>query len=163
MLDDHEIDRSGTAHGQLKIARRILDADELVRMTDLRPRFEKEIALKGDSRGNKNRVFLFSIDGMLDGNRIIGALFAGECLLVQDWSLERAARTAREGLADTVRLVREEFESRTAVKPASVLEQGIATEAGGRKAGTNGGDPLKTDPKLKAMLAHLIGGLPWKW
>jgi hypothetical protein len=58
--------------------RPVLNMDQLVEMTDLRPRLEKEMKLPGDARGSRNRIYFFSIDGTLRGNRFTGCLFAGE-------------------------------------------------------------------------------------
>lgn len=163
MPPDHEIDESGTAHGQLATRRRILTADELCRLKDARPRFEKEIRLPGDSRGTTNTVFMFSIDGMLDGEAVIGALFAGECMLVQARSLKMAERIAKEGLQDTARFALAEYEDRTRlVQPATAAEQGLTIEGGGRKAASEDPELLRSDPLMKKILASEIGGIKWK-
>jgi hypothetical protein len=52
--------------------RPVLNMDQLVEMTDLRPRLEKEVKLPGDARGSRNRIYFFSIDGTLRGNRFNG-------------------------------------------------------------------------------------------
>lgn len=165
-MADHEIDLSGTAHGQFKIARRILNMDELVRMQSTQPRFEKDIKMPGDSRGAANTVFLFSIDGVLDGKKIEGALFAGEAMLVQARTLKKAERIAREGLADTRKLAFEEHEDRLAViTPDGVIQAGATIEASGKRGQLSASeDPelLKSDPLMKKTLAHVIGKLPWK-
>src|SRR5689334_14386059 len=62
--------------------RRVLNMDELAELKDVRPRLEKEFRLPGDSRA-RSKVYMFSIDGTLRGERITGCLFAGECILVQ--------------------------------------------------------------------------------
>lgn len=159
----HEIDLSGTAHGQLATARRILTMDELVEMTGLVPTFEKEMKLPGDSRGVANTVFLFSVSGMLKGQVIKGALLAGECMMVQARTRMQAERICKEGLRDTVGFAHEEFDNRSVIELPQGVGEGLSIETGGREV-RPGGDPdlLKSDPLMKSMLAHLIGKMPWK-
>lgn len=160
----HEIDLSGTAHGQLATARRILTMDELVEMNETTPRFEKEIKLPGDSRGATNTVFLFSVDGMLKGQPVKGALLAGECMMVQARTLKAAERICKEGLRDTIGFAHEEFDNRSLIElPESAANEGVSVEVGGRRV-RPGDDPelLRSDPTMKKMLAHMIGKLPWK-
>lgn len=161
-MTEHEIDYSGTAHGQLATARRILRMDELAAMKDVKPRFEKEIKLPGDSRGATNTVFLFSLDGMLEGQPVVGALLAGECMLVQARSLKMAERIAKEGVGDTVRFAIEQSEQENSVLDLSEMNRGISVEGGGRKAANEDGELLKSDPLMKSILAAEIGKLPWK-
>lgn len=161
-MTEHEIDYSGTAHGQLATARRILRMDELAAMKDVKPRFEKEIKLPGDSRGETNTVFLFSLDGMLEGQPVVGALLAGECMLVQARSLKMAERIAKEGVGDTVRFAIEQSEQANSVLDLSEMNRGISVEGGGRKAANEDGELLQSDPLLKSILAAEIGKLPWK-
>lgn len=162
MPPDHEIDTTGTAHGQLATARRILTADELCMLRDARPRFEKQIVLPGDSR-KRNTVWMFSIDGMLDGEAVIGALFAGECMLVQARTQHMAERIAKEGLKDTASFALAEFEGRTRmVQPVTATQQGLTIEGGGRKAASEDPDLLRTDPVMRKVLAAEIGGIKWK-
>lgn len=158
---DHEIDESGTAHGQLATARRILSADELCRLKDARPRFEKEVSLPGNSRKDST-VWMFSIDGMLDGEAVIGALFAGECMLVQARTLHMAERICKEGLRDTASFALAEYEDRTRlVQPVTATSQGLTIEGGGRKAASEDPDLLRTDPVMKKILAAEIGKIKW--
>lgn len=137
--------------------------DDLVDMKDLRPRLEKELRLPGDSRGNGNKVYFFSIDGTLRGNHLTHCLFAGECIMVQAKNFERALKLAKDGLHDTMELAREYFdEVNRSVLVASPLDHThMQVDVGGRRAGPDG-QPLKGDPKLRAMIEHIIGGKPWK-
>ena len=162
MTEPDDIDYSGTAHGQLATARRILKMDELVQMKDVKARFEKEIRLPGDSRGATNTVFLFSLDGMLEGQPVVGALLAGECMLVQARSLKMAERICQEGLRDTINFAKEQSEQANSVLDLSATNRGISVEGGGRKAANEDGELLQSDPVLKSILATEIGKLPWK-
>ena len=161
-MTEPEIDYSGTAHGQLATARRILKMDELVQMKDVKVRFEKEIRLPGDSRDATNTVFLFSLDGMLEGQPIVGALLAGECMLVQARSLKMAERICQEGMRDTIRLAIEQYEQANSVLDLSQANRGITIEGGGRKAASEDPELLRSDPVMKSILATEIGKLPWK-
>lgn len=160
---DHEIDLSGTAHGQFEVARRILHADELCRMKDLQPQFEKEMKLPGDSRGPTNTVFMFSVNGLLDGKPVRGALFAGEAMLVQARTLKQAERIAREGLRDTARFAVMELEQRPVIE--RVQNAGLAIEAAGQRGSVRASEDealLRTDQVMKKILATEIGKLPWR-
>lgn len=142
--------------------RRVLTMDELAELKDVRPRVEKDFKLPGDSRRG-NRVWLFSIDGTLRGERLNGCLFAGECIVVQATSFDKAFRLAKDGLNDTVELALTYWrEDQGRLVYASPME-GIQVEVGGGRAhATPGQADLATDPKLKAMIQHMIGGKPWK-
>lgn len=152
------VDPDGEKARDLTVAalarRKVLNADELYRLQNARPRLEKEFRLPGA----EGTIFMFSIDGMLDGTAMIGCLFAGECMMVQAGSFESANAIAKRGLADTIELLREEYEHRSNVIPVS--NDGILTEIAGKKA--REGHELHTDPKMKAMMAHIIGGEEWK-
>lgn len=141
-----------------------LRMDQLAEMTDLRPRLEKEMKLPGDARGSKNRIYFFTVDGTLRGNRFTGCLMAGECMMVQAESFEKANRIAKDGLNDTPQIARDYFDAlQQSIVVASPLDVShMNVDIGGRHAGHVPGQPdLATDPKLKAMLSHLMGGKPW--
>jgi hypothetical protein len=143
--------------------RRVLNMDELAGLKDQRPRFEKELRLPGDKRGTKNRIYFFSIDGTLDGQHIIGCLFAGECIMVQtEKGFDNALKIAKDGLAETIELAYTYWkESQGAL--LTPIDAGIKIEVGGGRAASMPKQPdLATDPKLKAMLHHIIGGKPWR-
>lgn len=147
--------------------RPVLNMDQLAEMTDLRPRIETPggIKLPGDSRGNKNRIWFFSVDGTLRGNRFTGCLMAGECIMVQAPSFETAFKIAADGLNDTPQLAREFLEeSARSVVVASPYDQShMMVDVGGRKRHDMPAQPdLATDPKLRAMIAHIIGGKRWR-
>jgi hypothetical protein len=147
------------ARAEIVNGRRILNADELYELKNARPRLENVVSLPGDSR-SASRVYYFSIDGVLRGEAVGGCLFAGECMIVQERTEPRAVRLAKEGLAETIRLLREEYERSASVLDLDPINAGLASDVAGRKA-KPGGD-LRTDQKLKAMIAHIIGGEPWK-
>jgi len=146
--------------------RPVLTMDQLAEMVDVRPRLEKEMRLPGDARGARNRIYFFSIDGTIRGNRFTGCLFAGECVMVQsDRGFEHALRIAKDGLNDTVELAKEYWtELQKSVVVVSPLDAShLNVDVGGRRAGATPGQPdLATDPKLKRMLEHLIGKKPWR-
>lgn len=146
--------------------RPVLRMDELAEMTDLRPRLEKgDIKLPNDARGNKNRIFFFSVDGTLRGNRFTGCLLGGECIMVQAENFEKAFAIAKDGLADTPQIARDYFDELTqSLVVTSPLEaSNFNIDVGGGRSGA-AVDPrgdLATDPKLKDMIKHLIGKTPW--
>lgn len=144
--------------------RPVLSMDQLAEMVDVRPRLEKEMKLPGDARGSRNRVYFFSIDGTIRGNRFTGCLFAGECIMVQsERGFEHALRVAQDGLNDTVEIAREYFdELERSIVVASPVDASLQVDVGGRRAGDVPKQPdLESDPKLKAMIAHIIGRKPW--
>ncbi len=146
--------------------RPVLSMDQLAEMVDVRPRLEKELKLPGDSRGSRNRIYFFSIDGTIRGNRFKGCLFAGECIMVQsDRGFEHALKLAKDGLNDTVDIAKEYWtELQSSLVVASPMDAShMQVDVGGRRAAGVPQQPdLATDPKLKAMIAHLIGRKPWR-
>jgi hypothetical protein len=146
--------------------RPVLTMDQLVEMKDLRPRLEKEMRLPGDTRGARNRIYFFSIDGRLRGNFLKGCLFAGECIMVQsDRGFEHALKQAKDGLNDTMEIARDYFDelARSIVVASPMDTSLMQVDVGGRRAGSVPGRPaLESDPKLKSMIEHLIGGKPWR-
>jgi hypothetical protein len=146
--------------------RAVLNMDQLAEMTDVRPRLEKEIKLPGDARGSRNRIYFFSIDGTARGNRFTGCLFAGECIMVQSHrGFEHALKIAKDGLNDSIEIAKDYFdELNKSVVVASPLEAShLNVEVGGRRRHNVPKQPdLASDPKLKAMIEHIVGGKPWK-
>ncbi len=142
----------------------VLRMDDLVEMRDLRPRLEKEIRLPGDSRGARNKVYFFSIDGTLRGNRLTHCLMAGSCMMIQAPSFEQANKLAKDGLQDTIDIAKQFFEelARSLVVASPYDVSHLTVDVGGHKAGQQAPD-LATDPKLKAMLLHKLGGKTWRW
>lgn len=141
--------------------RPVLTMDQLAELKDERPRAEKEFKLPGDSR-QKNRIYFFSIDGTLNGTRLSGCLFAGECIMVQATSFEKAYKLARDGLRETVELALEYWKAdQGRLVYASPMDAVQVEVGGGRNASTPGQPELGTDPKLKRMIEHVIGKKPW--
>lgn len=145
--------------------RPVLSMDQLVEMKDLRPRLEKEIKLPADPNA-KNRIYFFSVDGTLRGTRFTGCLMAGECIMVQSHTgFQHALNQAKDGLAQTMELAREYFEemNRSVVVASPLDVSHMNVNVGGRRGHNVPGQPdLATDPKLKAMIRHVIGGKEWK-
>jgi hypothetical protein len=135
--------------------------DELARLKDVRPRIEKEIQLPGV----KDRVYMFSIDGSLDGARVTGCLYAGSCAMVHAGSFEDAFKLAREAIAHTVTLAERYFEEShrlVMVEDRPLAPENLAIESGGRKGMHEPRRPaLLTDPKLMAMMRAKMEGKPW--
>jgi hypothetical protein len=113
--------------------RRVLTMDELAELKDQRPRARRRSCkLPGDKRGRRTASTSSRSTGRCDGNR----LTAASSLASASWSRPRRAST---------------------------IDAGIKIEVGGGRAGSVPKQPdLATDPKLKAMLQHVIGGKPWQ-
>jgi hypothetical protein len=141
----------------------VLSADDLAKLRDARPRLEKEFRLPGDSR-QRNKIFMFSIDGWLNGERLTGCLFAGECILVQAPDFEKALKLAKDGLASTCELLFDAFQAAQSMVVVAEDPSKVKVDIGGRRAAAlRQADALETDPKLKAMIRHQLGGEPWKY
>lgn len=139
---------------ELVARRELLDADQLASLIAPRAHFEQEFARFG--------AYFFTVDGVLMGRKVVGAMFAGEVILVYADNFLQAQDLANRGLRETVRLLHEEYLTREF--RLSPMEQGMAQDAAGRRGrSSEPGRELSGNPKLKAMLAHVIGGLPWKW
>lgn len=141
----------------LRLHRKILKADEVVAMKQLRVRLEQQFP--------KLNAFFFTIDGVLEGKPVRGALLAGECMLVFASSESQARKIATEGMQTTLELLYQEFEDRRSAEIRnSILNAGIhGPDAGGRR-GTPGAPVIQhpTMKKLARIIAHVIGGEPWK-
>ena len=139
---------------QLARQRRILNADELAAL--ISPRARHEVSY------DKFGAHFFTIDGVLNGKKIQGAMFAGEAMLVFAVGPQSAQELANSGLRRTIELLHEEMETRNS--RLSPVEAGIVQDIAGRRGqGSKPGQELAKLPKLKAMMAHRIAGLPWKW
>ena len=141
---------------ELAQRRQILNADQLASLVAPRAHFECDFA--------KFRAYFFTIDGVLNGRKITGAMFAGECILIFAENFLKAQELANSGLRATVELLHKEYDTRS-LRGAdlSPVEQGLAHEVAGRRSGVSEGPPLQKNPKLQHMIEHLIGGKPWRW
>lgn len=145
--------KSNVVQLELAKTRKVLTADELAVLVNPRPRLELHMSALG--------AFLFSIDGVLVGKKVRGCLFAGECMLVYGETEEKARKLAQDGLFDTIALLHEEYQTRDQRLNQDVYD-GLQVDGGGRKGGRQEREP-QVAPKLKAMMAHILAGKPWKW
>lgn len=140
------------------VKRRVLTGEDLMRLKEARPRFEKDIRLPSDSRG-RNKVWMFSIDGELEGNVVRGALLECEdgpgCMLVQARDFASAFALTKDGMRSTIELL----QGRTPLVTVAANAD-LTVETGGARSRPFG--ELRSDPKLKDMIGHVIGGKPWK-
>lgn len=143
-------------NAELKNTRMILNADQLASLVSPRARLEQ--------RFEKLNAYFFTIDGVLNGKKVQGALFAGECMLVFAVGERAAQEQANAGLRATVELVHEEFNTRNQreLEEAGLTSKGVEIEAGGRKGGSPERPP-QVSPKLNAIMQHIIGGMPFKY
>lgn len=108
--------------------RRILTLQELCDVKQPAPHFEQffpEIS-----------AYFYSIDGMLDGERLTGAMLAGHCILVFAMSREIASEIAIGGLLDTINFSNDYANSDDAfldAQAAQAANSGILTSTGGRR------------------------------
>ena len=143
--DDLAVERQGE--------RRALSANDLYELVNPRPRFERQFTMRDAVREHRYG-FLFSIDGTLRGEAITGALFADEAMLVLAPDFASALKRARDGVRETQLLLLQEVltrESREEVNPLSI-------DTGGRRVnGSEPGQELSTDPKLRRMIEEAAG------
>lgn len=129
--------------------RKNLSMDELGELKDRGVSFEKHL--------HRFQLWVFGINGWLNGSYIKGALFAGSCIVVQAPTFEVALRLAREGLESTLDFAMEWFR----LQPNENTLAAPVAEAFGRRGG-DPNRPLQIDPKLDAMLRHRLGGERWR-
>lgn len=130
-------------------SRPILNADALASMISPRAHFEIEFS--------NLHCYFFTVDGMLHGKKIIGALFAGEPMLIRAANYAQAQELANQGLRYTIELLHKEYSTRPF--RLSPIAEGLAQDAAGRRG--RAGDQLRKIPKMRAFLEHIIGGKPW--
>ncbi len=138
---------------ELAKTRKVLTADELATIANPRPRLEMHMPAL--------MAFLFSIDGVLNGKKVQGCLFAGECMLVYGATEAQARDTAQHGLFDTINLLHEEYQTREQRLNPEVYD-GLQVDGGGSKGGRMERPP-QVSPKLNAIMQHILQGKPWKW
>jgi hypothetical protein len=143
-------------NAELAARRKILHADELAALVAPRAVLESEFP--------NLHAYFFTIAGMLNGRKISGAMWGGECILVFAPNFSQAQELANQGLRATVELLFKEYDTRQ-LRGADLtpVEQGLMHEVAGRRGKTGEGPPLQKNPKLKHMIEHLIGGKPWTW
>lgn len=154
-------EKVGAAMAELAQRRKILDADELASLISPRAHFELAFERLADASGTI--PFLFSIDGILDGHRQQGMMFAGQCILVYASGYAQAQDLANRGLRSTIELLHEEYQTRH-TRAQTELAEGTGILGAGRKAGA---DPqrekfLHENRFLVDWMAHKLGGEPWK-
>lgn len=126
--------------------RPILDSDKLASLVSPRARLEFDL--------DAVDAFVFTVDGVLQGKKVVGALLAGECILVRAKSAREAQELANAGLRDTIKLLHEEYATRDHRGNAELL----SVEAGGRRNRPSPGEPLAHMPKLQEMLRNAFKG-----
>lgn len=130
--------------------REILTDDQLVSLVSPRARHEIDFP--------RLKAYFFTIDGMLNGRKVEGALRGGEPMLVFAGNFDFAQELANRGLRKTVELLYKEYDTRQLRDGLSPVAQGLVHETGGRR-----GQLAQKNPKLQHMIEHLIGGKPWRW
>jgi hypothetical protein len=142
----------------LQKKRLILNSDQMASLVSPRARHEQSF--------DALMAHFFTIDGVLNNKKIEGAMFAGECMLVFAPTLAKAQEQANAGLRATVELLHEEFDTRNTRAlidaEASPMAAGLEVGADGRRARKDD-RPSTITPKHRAIMEHVIGGLPWKW
>lgn len=131
--------------------RQILNADQLASMISPRAHFEIDFP--------RLHSYFFTVDGLLMGKKISGALFAGEPMLVRAANFLQAQELANQGLRHTIELLHKEYSSRPF--RLSPVAEGLAQDLAGRRG--RSGDQLGKLPKMRKFLEHIIGGKPWIW
>lgn len=151
-LDIGALNRAITAHclaflEELQRRRKNLTADELCGLKNPYVRYEGGVPAA--------EVYFFTVDGTLNGVLHKGCIFAGQPMIVNASSLERAREIAETGMRDTVALLFEHYMRRTQEEAGEIM-------GSGRRYREANGEPLATDPRLRDIIATEIGGLPWK-
>jgi hypothetical protein len=105
---------------ELARTRRILNADELATLQERRLRLEKTIP--------KWKVYLFTLDGVLNGESVRGCLFAGQCIMVFGNTFREAHQLAYEGVETTILAMHEHYALQQELA-RSVLQHTVLVEA----------------------------------
>lgn len=116
--------KAAAINEEMRRTRLVLDADMLHSLISPRAHLEVEIPHLG--------AYMYSIDGVLNGKKITGAVFAGECMLVFAPTESQAQEIANAGLRKTVELLEGEY--RTRELRLSPTMQGLSPDAAGRRA-----------------------------
>lgn len=147
--------KAAALNAELVQTRVVLTADQLCSLIAPRARLEQSFDQLG--------AHFFTIDGVLNGSKITGAMFAGECILVFAISERAAQEQANAGLRQTVELLQEEYRYRDVLGTGATGSGLESPNVGGRRArASEEGRELSGNPRLRDIIASEIGGLPWK-
>lgn len=110
----------------------------------------------------------FTINGVLNGKKVHGALFAGECVLIFAPNVRAAAEIAKTGIRDTVRLAHEYYKiqkEEEANEKETLASQGTIVDVGGRRISSKHAPPLvlAQKKKMEAIIHSVFGGTPFVW
>lgn len=145
-----------TLNAKLAERRMILTADQLASLTA--PMACHEVSY------DRHQSHLYSINGILNGKKVKGALFAGECMLVFAVSESQAADLANRGLRATIELLYQEYAQRKQDDARTTLaSQGTIVDAGGRRIGRQHAVNLPQRKKMEAMIRTVFGKIPFSW
>lgn len=137
-----ELSRRISAYvAELLDTRMQLDSDQLVNLASPRARMEVKL--------DAVDAYIFTVDGVLQGKKIEGAMFAGEVMLIRAKDERSAQEMANAGVRETVKLLHEEYETRH-LRDSQI----IAVDAAGRRARPSEGEPLAKLPELRQMLRN---------
>jgi len=92
-------------NAELARRREILTADQLAALVAPRAHFETDFP--------DLKAYFFTIAGVLNGRKITGAMFAGECILIFAENFLKAQELANSGLRATVELLHKEYDTRS--------------------------------------------------
>lgn len=145
-----------TFNAKLAETRLMLNMDMLASLKSPNVRHEMSFA-------NYDAHF-FTINGVLLGKKVEGAMFAGDCVLVFAKTLRDAADLARRGIRETVKSAHDWYrENKTIDASNTLLNQGTVVESGGRREGKVTQASVMQQKKLEAMMQSIYGGKPFVW
>lgn len=125
--------------------RHILNDAEMMRASNHEVRFEQQF--------KDANAFFFSVDCLLDLQKLTGALYRGQCALVFAKTLRQATEYAHEGLASALTELRTYYFTHLA-DPVNV---GIHTFADGRKGRQGPHEALSNDGRMRELLVNRFG------
>lgn len=139
--------------------RRVLTSDDMVDATNVRPHYEA-----GDAALH---IYFFTIDCIIRGEKVHGALFAGELMMVEATSMRQAQELAGSGLESTIELMHEEFNTREQRELDNANDEGLAISLidpngniGSRMKQAQSEGKIAVNPKLQAELSAMLAGKP---
>ena len=128
----------------------VLNADQLANLVSPGVRLEQRYEFPDKS------AWFFTINGVMQGKRIGGALFAGECILVFASSETEAKSLAQRGLRETVDLLHEEYLNRREREQRDLIQQGVhGADVGGRRM-HQGGFSGEQSQKMSRIIADVF-------